>query len=215
MVKVWDGFIRGFHWLLVIGIAVLYVSGDEGWLDLHFVTGYLMLALMITRIMWGVFGSSTARLSSLFHSPKAILNALLKDQPTAGHNPAGSMMILVFFTLIFVQLFSGLMSSDDILVEGPLVQYVPYAWVELANDLHKDNIDLLLLAIGLHILAITLYSIKGKKLVKTLVTGYSLDSVNKPQMRSGKLAYVIFLVLAAALMFLWGQAPFMALLNDG
>ncbi|TMP43762.1 cytochrome [Pseudoalteromonas citrea] len=215
MVKVWDGFIRGFHWLLVIGIAVLYISGDEGWLDLHFVTGYMLLALMITRIVWGVFGSSTARLSSLFHSPKAVISALLKDQPATGHNPAGSVMILVFFTLIFIQLLSGLMSSDDILVEGPLVQYVSYAWVELANDLHRDNIDLLLLAIGLHISAIAFYRIKGKKLVKTLVTGYSSDAADKPHMRSGKFAYMLFIVLATALLFLWGQEPLMALLNVG
>ncbi|KAF7767486.1 hypothetical protein PCIT_a4379 [Pseudoalteromonas citrea] len=211
MVKVWDGFIRGFHWLLVVGIVVLYISGDEGWLDLHFVTGYVLLALMLTRVIWGVFGSSTARLSALFHSPKAIISALLKDQPATGHNPAGSVMILVFFTLIFIQLLSGLMSSDDILVEGPLVQYVPYAWVELANDLHRDNIDLLLLAIGLHISAIIFYRIKGKKLVKTLITGHTTDSVSKPHMRSGKLAYIVFIVLAASLLLLWGQEPLLAL----
>lgn len=215
MVKVWDGFVRGFHWLLVCGIAILYISGDEGWLDLHFVTGYVLLALMLTRIIWGCFGSSTARLASLFHSPKAVMNALLKDQPTTGHNPAGSVMVLVFFTLIFIQLLSGLMSSDDILIEGPLVQYVPYAWVELANDLHRDNIDLLLMAIGIHIGAIAFYRMKGKKLVKTLVTGYTTESADKPFMRSGKVAYIIFVVLSTGVLYLWGQEPLMALFTVG
>ncbi|WP_125558243.1 cytochrome b/b6 domain-containing protein [Pseudoalteromonas rubra] len=210
--KVWDGFIRGFHWLLVIGIAVLYFSGEEGWLEIHFVTGYLLLALMATRLIWGLIGSQTAKLSSLFHSPKAVLASLKSSAPFVGHNPAGSLMVLAFFVLIMVQLISGLFTTDDILVEGPLVSYVPYSWAELAGDIHHTNIDILLIAIAVHISAIVLYRLRGKNLVKPLLTGKTTEPVAAaPAMRSGLLAYGIFIVFSAVLLLTWGYEPLMAL----
>ena len=214
MVKVWDGFIRGFHWLLVLGITVLYFSGEEGWLDVHFVTGYVLLALMLTRLVWGVIGSETARLSSLFHSPSAVVKSFSAKQAYAGHSPAGSMMVLFFFCLILSQLVSGLFTSDDILVEGPLVQYVSYNWVELASSLHRDIIDILLFAIAVHILAIFIYRIRGQKLVSALLSGLKREACTEPQIRSGKLAYVIFIVLACVILFVWGGEPLASLFSD-
>ncbi|MDK2597632.1 cytochrome b/b6 domain-containing protein [Pseudoalteromonas obscura] len=212
MIKVWDGFIRGFHWLLVIGIAVLYVSGDEGWLDLHFVTGYLLLALMVTRIIWGVIGSDTAKLSALCHHPRAILSALKSKAPHVGHNPAGSLMVLFFFVVIFVQLVSGLLTSDDILMDGPLVQYVSYDWVELAGNIHQTNIDILLLGIAIHIIAIALYRFKGVKLLRTLLTGKMAASEHSPKLKNGMWGYIIFAVLAVALIVFWGLESLGAIL---
>ncbi len=63
--KVWDGFIRCFHWFLVVSIAVLYFSIEEGMIELHFVAGFFTLALIVTRLIWGIIGSKTARLSGL------------------------------------------------------------------------------------------------------------------------------------------------------
>ncbi|WP_125716692.1 cytochrome b/b6 domain-containing protein [Pseudoalteromonas rubra] len=210
--KVWDGFIRGFHWLLVIGIAVLYFSGEEGWLEVHFVTGYLLLALMATRLIWGIIGSQTAKLSSLFHSLKAILASFKSTATYVGHNPAGSLMVLAFFVLISVQLVSGLFTTDDILVEGPLVAHVPYSWAELAGDIHHTNIDILLIAIAVHISAIVIYRLRGKNLVKPLLTGNTAEPVSSaPTMRSGLIAYGIFVVLSAILLLTWGYEPLMAL----
>ncbi|MCF6437325.1 cytochrome b/b6 domain-containing protein [Pseudoalteromonas sp. MMG022] len=213
MTKVWDGFIRGFHWLLVLGIAVLYVTGEEGYLEAHFITGYLLLALMLARVVWGVIGSDTAKLSALFHSPKSALKAMRSDDAGVGHNPAGSYMVLLFFILIFIQLISGLMSTDDILVEGPLVAYVPSSWSEIASDLHHDNFDILLMAIALHILAIIIYRIKGKNLVKTLLTGKEQGVAAVPKMRSGKLGYIIFMLFSIAILGIWGGQPLQVLLG--
>ncbi|BBN80061.1 hydrogenase [Pseudoalteromonas sp. A25] len=213
MTKVWDGFIRGFHWLLVIAIAVLYVSGEEGWLDVHFVAGYLLLALMFTRLIWGVIGSDTAKLSALIHSPKAAILSLRSNEPSAGHNPAGSYMVLLFFVLILVQLFSGLMSTDDILVEGPLVAYVPSSWSEVASSLHHDNIDILLFAIALHVVAIVVYRLRGKNLAKTLLTGKESNVLQQPRMVSGKWAYLIFIVLSVGILSVWGGEPLSSLFS--
>ncbi|MEJ6475020.1 cytochrome b/b6 domain-containing protein [Pseudoalteromonas piscicida] len=212
MTKVWDGFIRGFHWLLVAGLVTLYITGEEGMMDLHFITGYLLLALMAARLVWGVIGSQTAKISALFHSPKAILAAIKSKQSHVGHNPAGSLMVLLFFVLIIVQLVSGLMTTDDILVEGPLAQYVSYDMVELAGDIHHSNVELLIAAIVLHIVAIVVYRLKGQNLVKTLLTGKQEHAVSTPAMKSGLLAYVIFIALSVLLLLTWGAEPLQSLL---
>lgn len=206
-VKVWDGFIRGFHWLLVIALGVLYISGEEGWLELHFVTGYVLLALMLARLIWGVIGSETARLSKLINHPTKVVNALKGKEGRVGHNAAGSLMVVLFFVLILLQLVTGLFTTDDILVDGPLVQYVSYDLVELAGSIHHSNIDFIIAAIALHILAIIAYRFKGKNLIKTLLTGTVESSLQQPKMKAGWIAYIIFALFAAVLIFLWGMEP--------
>ena len=61
------------------------------------------------------------------------------------------------------------MSSDGILTDGPLAQYVSSDTIDLANWLHHINFDILFYAIILHVVAIIAYKIKGKprpKMVK-------------------------------------------------
>ena len=212
-VKVWDGFIRGFHWLLVIALGVLYISGEEGWLDLHFVTGYVLLALMLTRFIWGVIGSETAKLSKLLNNPEKVLDAIKGKEDRVGHNAAGSLMVVLFFVLIFLQLFTGLFTTDDILVDGPLVQYVSYELVELAGSIHHSNIDFIIAAIVLHILAIIVYRLKGKNLIKTLITGSTETNLQQPNMKAGWKAFVIFILIAIGLIYAWGMEPLAQLID--
>ncbi|BDF96140.1 hydrogenase [Pseudoalteromonas sp. KAN5] len=209
-IKVWDGFIRSFHWLLVIAIATLYFSAEEGMMELHFVAGYFTLALLLTRLIWGVVGSQTAKLSALLHSPIAALKSFKQTDNKPGHGAAGSYMVLAFFALLLTQLVSGLMTTDDILTDGPLVQYVSSQVVEWAGWVHHKNFDLLFYAIILHVAAIIIYRIKGKKLVKAMVTGYAEQSVTNSDAKLTKspwLAVVIFVLLLAGLMMTWGAEP--------
>lgn len=206
MSKIWDGYIRFFHWFLVIAIIGLYLSAEQGNLAVHFLFGYFTLALLATRLIWGIIGSDTAKLSRLFHRPKAIVQALKGQDNTVGHNPLGSYMVLVFFALITTQLVTGLMTSDDILTDGPLVAHVPSEWVELASSLHKQNFDWLLIAIGLHICAIVVYRLRGKNLVKAMITGKS-DASPAPPIKPAWRAFVIFAVLLALLAFTWAKQP--------
>ncbi|MFY8274529.1 cytochrome b/b6 domain-containing protein [Pseudoalteromonas sp. SSDWG2] len=209
--KVWDGFVRFFHWALVACLAGLYVSAEQGLMELHFVLGYTTTALLVTRLVWGVFGSDTARLSALLNGPKAVVQALRSSDVNAGHNAAGGYMVLLFFVLVLVQVTTGFMTTDDILTDGPLVQYVPYAWVEWASSWHKQNFDLLLIAIGLHIAAIVFYALRGKKLVPAMVTGRNSQINQKVVIKPSWPAFVIFVAIFALIMFTWGYQPFIAL----
>ena len=42
--KVWDAPIRLFHWGIVILIVVSYVSIRAGWMHIHLLSGFTMLA---------------------------------------------------------------------------------------------------------------------------------------------------------------------------
>ncbi len=208
--KVWDGFIRSFHWLLVIAIATLYFSAEEGMLELHFVAGFFTLALLLTRLIWGVIGSKTAKLTALIHSPWAAIKSFKLGDTKPGHGAAGSYMVIAFFILIFTQLISGLMTTDDILTDGPLVQYVSSNIVEWAGWVHHRNFDLLFYAIILHISAIVIYRLKGKKLVKAMITGKAdaeQENDHTSVTKAPWTAFVIFVVLLLVLMTTWGAEP--------
>ena len=217
-IKVWDGFIRSFHWLLVINIAVLYFSIDEGMIELHFVAGFFAIALIVTRLVWGLVGSKTAKLSALLHSPIAVFKEFKNPSKGVGHSAPGSYMVLLFFVLIIVQLVTGLMSSDGILTDGPLVEYVSSSTVDFANWLHRLNFDILFYAICLHVTAIVVYKIKGKPLVKAMITGKQANSeqatqTNIDNTKAPWLAWAIFVGLLVLLAVTWGKEPLSYLLS--
>lgn len=214
-VKVWDGFIRSFHWLLVLSIALLYFSAEEGMIELHFVAGFFTLALLVTRLIWGIIGSKTAKLTALIHSPQAVIASLKGNQAPLGHSAPGSYMVLLFFILLALQLTTGLMSSDGILTDGPLAQYVSSASIDTANWLHSLNFELLLYAIGLHVLAIVIYKLKGKPLVKAMITGSKQQTGTAPQALTTPpwLAWVIFFIVLVTVMATWGREPLSYLLS--
>jgi cytochrome b len=128
-VKVWDPLVRIFHWTLVLAFATSYLTGDEwdDWGEVHEISGYLILALIVFRIIWGFIGSKYARFSSFIYSPKvlmAYLKALATTHPKhyLGHNPAGGWMIV--FLLVSI-LSTGITGLKVLAVEhndGPLAQ---------------------------------------------------------------------------------------------
>lgn len=128
-VKVWDPLVRIFHWTLVLAFATSYLTGDEwdDWGEVHEISGYLILALIVFRIIWGFIGSKYARFSNFIYSPKVVM-AYLKSLATThpkhylGHNPAGGWMII--FLLVSI-LSTGITGLKVLAVEhndGPLAQ---------------------------------------------------------------------------------------------
>lgn len=209
MVKVWDGFIRFFHWSTVALIAALYFSAEEGYMEVHMVCAYTLMALLLTRLIWGFIGSDTARIKALLHKPKSAHNALNKPISThVGHNPAGSYMVLLFFVLLIAQLTSGLFTSDEVLTDGPLVEHASDELISAMSQWHDINFNLLLGAIVLHIVAIAWYRIKGKNLVKAMITGNCEHrEVEQGQFKPAIIAFAIFAVLLLVIFTTWGMEP--------
>ena len=64
-------------------------------------------------------------------------------------------------------------------------------------------------AIVVHIVAIVVYRLKGKNLVKTLVTGKTAEHSELPvsSMKKGIIGYGIFIVLSVLVLLCWGSEP--------
>lgn len=70
-IKVWDPFIRIFHWTLVAAFTLAYVTEDD-FMTVHVYAGYLILGLITLRLLWGVAGGRYARFSSFVCSPAKV-----------------------------------------------------------------------------------------------------------------------------------------------
>jgi cytochrome b len=66
--RVWDAFVRVFHWSLVASFAVAWLSGED-WKSLHIWAGYAAAALIALRLVWGLIGTHYARFSQVVRPP--------------------------------------------------------------------------------------------------------------------------------------------------
>ncbi len=204
--RVWDVPTRLFHWLIVLLIIASYVTVQSNWMELHLLSGYTILTLLLFRIVWGFIGSDTARFSRFLRSPIAGLRHLSRFTRRApddevGHNEAGGWMVLVMLLVIAAQIGTGLCSNDDGATEGPLAKYVGKAMSDRLSGYHELNFDVLLGLIGLHILAIIAYAVvKRHDLVRPMITGKKRlpAATRAPRMASPILALAILVVAALA-----------------
>ncbi|RAR53638.1 cytochrome b [Paraburkholderia unamae] len=176
-VRVWDLPTRLFHWLTVVLVAAAYVTQRLNWMQTHVRLGETLLALVLFRILWGCFGSETARFSRFVASPrKAVehLRHLLRREPDVqvGHNAAGGWMVLLLLALLLVVTLTGLYDNNDIADEGPLSEIVPAKIANAIGSLHALGWDVLAGAVVLHVCAIAVYALaKGHNLVGPMLTG--------------------------------------------
>ena len=204
--RIWDLPTRLFHWLIVLLIIVSYVSVRENRMDVHLLSGYTVLTLLLFRLVWGFVGSDTSRFVRFLRSPFAALRHLstfAKRVPDdqVGHNEAGGWMVLVMLLDLTFQVGTGLCSNDDAATEGPLAKYVGKEWSDRLSGYHAINFNILLVLIGLHVLAVVCYAvIKRHDLVRPMFTGKKRlpAATRAPRMASPILAIVILLVAGAA-----------------
>lgn len=183
--KVWDLPTRLFHWSLALAVLGLIVSGNIGgpWMAWHLRLGYLVLALLLFRLGWGVVGVHWARFSHFVYSPAATW-AYLKGQrqpaDDIGHNPLGALSVFVMLAVLGLQVGSGLFSDDEIAFFGPLSPLVNRDTAALATHYHTAIGKLLLIALLVLHLGAVLYHqlLKGEALVNAMWHGHK--PVNDP-----------------------------------
>jgi cytochrome b len=206
VVQVWDIAVRLFHWLIVALVAAAYATWRLDWMVWHGWIGDLLLALVLFRLLWGFFGSETARFTHFLTSPRIVFQhlryALLREPDRqVGHNPAGGWMILFLLMLLLAETLTGIYVANDIADVGPLTGIVPAAAANAIDFSHAVLWKILLASIGLHVLAIVGYAaVKGQDLVLPLITGTKVlpEPVIAPRMASPARAAVLFIGSAAA-----------------
>ncbi len=169
-VRVWDLWVRLFHWGLVACVLLNGFVLEEGKLA-HQWAGYLASGLVLLRLVWGFTGSRHARFSSFFPTPQRLrhqLGALRRGQVQAyiGHSPLGALMMLALMALVLALGVTGWMQGLD--------AYFGEEWLQ---ELHELLANTLLACAALHALAaILLGRLERIGLVRAMVTG-----VKRPQ----------------------------------
>ncbi len=185
-IEVWDGLVRGFHWLMLLCFAVAYITSQAGMQQTHILIGYLICVLLIVRIVWGVIGSKHARFSDFVASPSRVwtyLQATFKNNPPHyhGHNPAGGWMVLALMGALLLMSVSGVILVSVIEFEGPFLNLfsgMNDQWAYRYEGLHEVALEILWLLIAGHLIGVVVASIQHKEnLVQAMISGYK--TINK------------------------------------
>ena len=174
-------------------------------MELHFLAGYGILALLLFRVAWGFVGSDTARFSRFLRSPPVALRHLAhlyeREPDTAiGHNAAGGWMVLLMLALLCGQVATGLCANDDVDTEGPLFNRVGKSWSDYLSHIHAVNFRYIEIAVVLHLAAILIYTVvKRHDLLWPMITGRKKlpTGVTPPLLASPMRAFVVFAIAVA------------------
>jgi cytochrome b len=179
-VRVWDLPTRLFHWSLACCVVGSVVSAKMGgnamvW---HFRLGYVVAALLLFRVVWGLIGGRWSRFASFIYAPGTLV-AFLRGKLgphgrwEVGHSPLGALSVFALLGLALLQVATGLVSDDDIANIGPLNRFVSNAIASKATGWHKDWGQWLLLGtVVMHVTAIVYYTqFKMKDLIGPMMHG--------------------------------------------
>lgn len=188
--RVWDLPTRVMHWAFVAGVAVSWWTAETGRLEWHRWSGYTLLGLLLFRLYWGFFGSSTARFATFVRGPRAI-REYLKGRwvLAAGHNPLGALSVLTLLGLMLLQILLGLFAVDvDGIESGPLSLYVSFETGRACAEWHEVVFSVLQAVILLHLIAVFYYLIiKRQNLVGAMVTGKRVFTTELAPMKPASL----------------------------
>jgi cytochrome b len=178
-VRVWDPFVRIFHWGLVLSFLLAYVT-EEDILSIHTLAGYVVIGLLFLRIIWGFIGTRYAKFSEFAYAPSTIYQFLVETGKFRaprylGHNPAGGAMIFMLIASLLMTSISGLVVYGAAEQAGPLADMMsgfPMFFSELSEEIHEFFANFTLLLVILHVGGVLLESlIHRENLVLSMITG--------------------------------------------
>ena len=176
---IWDLPVRIFHWGLVITLFCLWYTSDQerGLLDYHILFGYFTFGLIVFRVAWGFVGTRYAKFVNFIPSLQKMKQALYEarhniNKQYLGHNPFGSLMVLLLIFLVLCQAISGLFISDDIFTSGPYFDSVSESISKLFKRIHHNAFDFILIGSVIHVFAIFYYLlVKKNNLISPMIHG--------------------------------------------
>lgn len=164
-VKVWDPFVRVFHWSLAALFLAAYATGDE--IErVHIAAGYAIAGLVAARIAWGFIGPRHARFASFVRPPREVIAylrdvTLLRAPRFIGHNPAGAAMVVALIAMLTGTCITGYMMTTD--------AFWGSEWVEEA---HEAMANLTLGLVVVHVLGVLVASFEHREnLVTAMISG--------------------------------------------
>ena len=188
--RLWDPVVRLTHWGIACAVLLNALVTEGGSLG-HVSLGWIGMALLILRLIWGVFGPSEARFSAFPPNPAAALRhlaALAAGHPREhpSHNPAGALMAYGFWATLVAVIVTGLVmtgGATPMQVARDKAAVASGDWAALiskddssdddepglrhtAEEIHEMAANLLLLLAVLHVAGVV---VEGRRLRRNLV----------------------------------------------
>lgn len=170
-VRVWDPLVRIFHWTIAGGVIANLTFLREA-KSFHITVGYVVVAALAVRLIWGLIARGHARFASFVPGPRRFfgyVSAMLgrREPRYLGHNPAGAAMIVLLLVLVVVVGASGWMMGLD--------AFWGVGWVE---GLHETAANGLIGAVVLHVIGAIFESVRHhENLPLAMITGYKRAAV--------------------------------------
>lgn len=163
--RVWDPFVRLFHWSLVGAVVLNQWVLEEGegphrWL------GYAAAVLVLLRVIWGFIGPRHARFSDFWPTPTRLRHHLRAwfrgdEMHVTGHNPLGALMMLALMLLVLLLAVTGWLQGTD-----------RFWGNEALSEAHESLANGLIGLAGLHAAAaLVMGRLERTRLVKAMITG--------------------------------------------
>ena len=177
-IRVWDPFVRIFHWSLVLTFTIAWLSGDE--LEvLHANAGYAVLGLVMLRIVWGFIGTHYARFHDFVYSPTEVKDFLRdalmqRARRYLGHNPAGGAMIIVMLLSLVITTVTGIACYGIEGGAGPLSMLAGASegGEEMLEEVHEFFANLMVLLVVVHVIGVIFESrFHHESLTRAMLTG--------------------------------------------
>lgn len=174
----WDVPHRLWHWLLAVCICVsLYtgLDGDIDGMDLHITSGVTIIALLLFRLGWAIWGGRYVRFAQYRTSPAAIWRHLRGfDSRDNAHTPPGAAMAVAMFFAVAVQACSGLFASDDIVTDGPFAHLLSSTGVSIATWIHVRVFWIVIGLAAVHLSALAWYRWRGEPIARSMINGLTV-----------------------------------------
>ncbi|MGL4528561.1 MAG: cytochrome b/b6 domain-containing protein [Aestuariivirga sp.] len=164
-VRVWDPFVRIFHWSQAALIAVAWLT-EDGPKTLHQTAGYIIAGMLALRVVWGFVGPRHARFSDFVRGPSTVLGYMRamvagREPRYLGHNPAGGAMVLALLLTVAGTALTGWLQTTDAFWGSSVME-----------EIHETLAFLILVLVAAHLAGVTFASIRhDENLARSMVDG--------------------------------------------
>jgi cytochrome b len=164
-VRVWDPFVRVFHWSQAALIAVAWLT-EDGPKTLHQTAGYIIAGMLALRVVWGFVGPRHARFSDFVRGPSTVLGYMRamvagREPRYLGHNPAGGAMVVALLLTVAGTAMTGWLQTTDAFWGSSVME-----------EIHETLASLILVLVAAHLVGVTLASMRhDENLARSMVDG--------------------------------------------
>lgn len=178
-VKVWDPFVRLFHWGLALLVLGSFLTADvDALVPVHVRFGLVMVGLVAARVVWGFVGPRFARFRTFVRRPREVLEyarELARGRPPVhlSHNPLGGLMVVALVAVLFAIAATGAVVSAGPEFEGPLTGILSKRTVHDVKEVHEALSAVLLGLVAVHVVGVIASSLAERQnLVLGMITGW-------------------------------------------